>query len=184
MSGPAVSICMPRSEHCRAQSGLVDGLHLECRLFWPERTTVPTNLSEQLTQSYRQDWKHYRVLLGDLEFSFSRYQTEDRFRLDEVGAFTNPRSWKREALSAPPTDAMGGCLLFDVPYDEHEVVYTVGDRADPVFDARNKRLRTWFTKPVRDGRWIALADTLFAIVDGSELLALQFEAFAIVEDQT
>lgn len=144
---------------------------------------MPANLSERPTQSYRLNWTHYRVHVGDLEISFSRYQTEDQFRLDEIYAYTSPRTWKREALSAPPADATSGYLLFNVPYDEQEVVYTMGSRADLVFDAQNARLRSRFIEEARDGRWIKLADTLFAVVDGSELLALQFEEFAITDSQ-
>jgi hypothetical protein len=179
MSAPIVSIFTPRREPCRARSGLVEGLHLESRLSWPARVTAPANLSERLTDSYGLARKHHRVHVADLELSFSRYQAEDRFRLDEICAFTNPQLWKREALPAPPGGAAPGYLLFDVPYDEDEVVYTAGDRAGLVFDEQNARLRSRFVEGVVEGRWIGLADTLFAVVDGRELLALQFEGFTI-----
>lgn len=180
MSIPTVSILPFRSEPSCARTHLAEGMHLVGTLSWPDRAATPTNLSERLTESLGLDWKGYRVHVGDLEISFSRYQTEDQFRLDEIYAYTSPRTWKREALSAPPADATSGYLLFDVPYDEHEVVYTMGNRAGLVFDAQNARLQVRFTERATKGRWIELADTLFAVVDGSELVALQFEAFAIV----
>ncbi|GHD43266.1 hypothetical protein GCM10017083_09160 [Thalassobaculum fulvum] len=182
MSAPIVSISTPRREPSSARSGLVEGLHLESRLFWPARVATPANLSERLTDSYGLARRHYRVHVADLELSFSRYQAEDRFRLDEIYAFTNPQLWKREALAAPPGGAEPGYLLFDVPYDEDEVVYTMGDRAELVFDEQNARLRSRFAERGAEGRWIGLADTLFAVVDGRELLALQFEAFTIGEN--
>ncbi len=182
MVAPKIAHLAARRETCTSWARLSEGMYVEVTFTTPTRVTSAANVSERLSDSYGLGWKNYTVHIGDVELSYSRYQSEDRFQLDEVYAYTNPKHWTREALTAPPTDAPDNSLTFAIPYDDEEVAYTMGNQSFFVSDQDAARLQIRFTDSPVSGDWVRLSNKAYGIVNDGGLLALQFESFLIEKE--
>ncbi len=112
----------PRSEACRATTRIPDGLHLECCFLYPERKNTPENLSDTIAVQFGTEWQHYRVVVAQVEFMFSRYHGESDYRLDEISLYTNPELWARTEIFAPATVTRDVFVEFAAAGEEQEII--------------------------------------------------------------
>ncbi len=112
----------PRSDACRATTRIPDGLHLECCFLYPERKNKPENLSDRIAVQFGTEWQHYRVVVAEVEFMFSRYHGESDYQLDEISHYTNPELWERTKIVAPAATARDAFFEFAIAEEELDVI--------------------------------------------------------------
>lgn len=169
----------PRTEPCHARFEMDEDISFTCAFTYPERKARPANLSEEISAAQGNDWEAFRARMGDAEFSFSRYQSEGAFRLDEIYAYTNPAQWQRTSLGPVPQGALASAFTFtNVP--EGEPVFTLTEICAFQFDEGASRLRLLFAAETSITKWFQIADNVFiALDDANGLIALQIEGVTL-----
>lgn len=166
---------LPRASRCHAETKITDGVNFRCTFSYPERVTQPRNLSEELAAQQGNDWAHTLIYAGAAEFGYSEYQNETHGWLDGIEAYVNPARWRKEALPAPPLEAPDVFCHFDIKVEKKDHV-RVSDQSVFVWEPNAKRVRVTFADDRDHANWLALADTVHALVSPKgTLVAIQFE---------
>ncbi len=147
----------PRRQACRATTRIPDVLHLECCFLYPERKNTPENLSDTIAVQFGTEWQHYRVVVAQVEFMFSRYHGESDYRLDEISHYTNPKLWARAEIVAPATVSSEVFFEFTIAEEELDVI---SFRAElNIACDEEKRLVVFdFAPGEPEATWVRIAD--------------------------
>ena len=169
----------PRSEACRATARVGEGMNFECRFQYPERKTQPQNLSDTIASQFGLEWSSYRVVVGDVEFMFSRYHGESDYRLDEIFLYTNPKLWTKRELTAPAKGERDVFFEFEVSEGK---VNTISLPADLKIDCdAEKELVVFdFAADEAAADWAQIADSvLVSLTEGRALKSILFEEVSL-----
>jgi hypothetical protein len=97
-------------------------MYLECCFRYPQSKIQPENLSDTIAVQFGTEWHHYRVVVAEVEFMFSRYHGESGYRLDEIYLYTNPELWVRSEITAPAKVARDAIFEFAVAEEKLETI--------------------------------------------------------------
>lgn len=151
-------------------------MQLECVLTYPERRKDPANLSERITEDIGEGRHGSRVVIGDLDLAFGRYDWESAWRLEDMLLFTNMSHWERTELAMPDLVSGETYLDFAIAEPRQDVVSSIAGTPSIRYDARQRRLRLDWPNVGPAARWPRIADGLLAGVTAEdELAALLFE---------
>jgi hypothetical protein len=165
---------MPR-EPCRATARIPDGLHLECCFLYPERKNTPEDLSDTIAVQFGTEWQHYRVVVAEVEFMFSRYHGESDYRLDEISHYTNPELWARAKIVASAAMAHDAFFEFAIAEEKLDVI-SLRAELQIACDAE-KRLVVFDFAPDEPGvTWARIDDgALVSLTQAGSLKSILFE---------
>ncbi len=165
----------PRSDACRATTRIPDGLHLECCFLYPERKNKPENLSDRIAVQFGTEWQHYRVVVAEVEFMFSRYHGESDYRLDEISHYTNPELWARAEIVAPAATAFDAYFEFAIAGEELDVI-SLRAELEITSDAEKRLVVFDFAPGEPEVTWARIADgALVSQTQAGGLKSILFE---------
>jgi hypothetical protein len=119
-----------------------------------------------------------RALLGDVEVAW-----RDETRLHSIELRTGQSQWEPSSLSIPSDRAEKSSMSFELEYDVNQIA-SIDVAVRVLWDAQQARigLRFGSTKP-ENGRWVAIADSVFVCVDDERMLIeIRFADVQIVSE--
>ncbi len=165
----------PRRQACRATTRIPDGLHLECCFLYPERKNTPENQSDTIAVQFGNEWKHYRVVVAQVEFMFSRYHGESDYRLDEISHYTNPELWARAEIVAPAAMAHDAFFEFAIGEEKLDVI-SLQAELQIACDAEKRLVVFDFAPGEPAVTWARIADgALVSQTEAGDLKSILFE---------
>jgi len=170
----------PRAQACHAVTAWhADSALLVCTFeYTPGPKPEPPTVAQRIDAALGISITPPRALLGDIDVTW-----QDESRLHTIELRTGRSQWEPCSLEIPSQDVEAAFLTFDLDYDVNRVA-SVELNVRVLWDAMRSRiaLRMINSDPV-DGVWIAIADNVFARVDGEQtLIELLFENVQIVSE--
>lgn len=165
----------PRGNACRATTRILENMHLECCFLYPEGKSNPENLSDRLAVQFGTEWRHYRVVVAQVEFMFSRYHGESDYRLDEISHYTNPKLWARTEIVAPATVSSEVFFEFAIAEEELDII-SLRAELNIACDAEKRLVVFDFAPGEPEATWVRIADgALVSQSQGGDLKSILFE---------
>ncbi len=114
-------------------------------------------MSDRIAVQFGTEWRHYRVVVAQVEFMFSRYHGESDYKLDEISLYTNPRLWARTEIVAPATVASEVFFEFAIAEEELDVI-SLQAELDIACDAEKRLVVFDFAPGEPEATWARIAD--------------------------
>jgi hypothetical protein len=154
-----------------------DSALLVCSFEYSASTArAPATVAEHIDAALGISTAAPRALLGDVEVTW-----RDESRLHSIELRTGRSQWEPASLPTPTGSVEASSMTFGLDYDVNRVA-SIDLEFRVRWDATRSRLALRFgnTDPA-NGRWVAIADTVFVRVDGEQsLIEIQFDGVQIV----
>ncbi len=165
----------PRNEPCRATTRVVERMNFRCCLRHPNRKDRPENLSDAIAWQIGTEWHNCRVVVGDVEFMFSRYHGESDYRLDEIFLYTNPELWTRTEIVAPATVMRDAFFEFVLAGEKQEIM-SLPAELEIACDPERHLVVFDFAPGEPEASWVRIADgALVSRTQKGDLKSVLFE---------
>jgi hypothetical protein len=166
-SGVLVKL-QPRTVACRAESTWYsESALLICSLeYGPDSRSAPATVAQQVDAALGISCGPPRVMLGDVELTW-----RDESCLHSIELRTGRSQWEPASLRIPSEGAEASSMTFEVEYDVNRIAsIELGVRV--LWDAMRATIALRFgdAEP-ENGRWVAIADSVFVSVDDEQTLS-------------
>jgi hypothetical protein len=168
----------PRTLACHAVTAWhSDSALLVCSFEYSAGTArAPSTVAERIDAALGISTAAPRVLLGDVDVTW-----QDDSRLHSIELRTGRGEWESASLGTPTEGLEDSSMTFRLDYDINRVA-SIELEVRVLWDATRSSIALRFGNAVpANGRWVAIADTVFVCVDDEQrLVEIQFENVEIV----
>jgi hypothetical protein len=151
----------PRTAPCRGETAWhSESALLVCSFeYGADPSHPPGTAAERIDAALGISSTPPRVLLGDIELTW-----RDESRLHSIELRTGRGQWEPSSLPVPSESAERSSMAFDLPYDVNRIA-SIDVDVRVLWDATKAciALRFGDAEP-EDGRWVAIADKVFACI--------------------